>query len=155
MTKCGSRVVEHLTNWVSLMSGIISPFFFPLSASSSFATKVVPCIMAAEKLLALVMWPHHSNFLFLMVVMWSSYGFVWWCLTLHHLWCGQHRRCLGGFCSISFLVLGFFTVSYVVPISKKIIALYDLEKSATNYSEVLEISNGVISILANKCVCVF
>lgn len=29
---------------------------------------------------------------------------VWWCFTLHHFWCGLHRRCRGWFCSIFFLI---------------------------------------------------
>lgn len=107
MTRCGCRVAaEHLT--VSFhMSHLCAnvrisvndlAFCQPNFLLCHFFhfPKGEPCWMAVEKLLALMIWPYHFNFLFLMMVI-KSLSFL----------C---RRCQGWFCHISFLILRFFAV---------------------------------------------
>lgn len=86
----------RVCEWFSNTLGFHRLFFLcPLL----FMSKMAPCRLAVEA------------FLFLAIVMrLSNYFLLWWCLVLHHLRCSLRNRCLGWFCSISFLMLQLITL---------------------------------------------
>lgn len=90
MTRWGHRVAEHLTSSL-LMSQLnanvrVSRNYLSVHTVmlSDHFCKVVPCRMSVERLLALMAWPYHFNFFFLMVVIRSSNGMVS-CLMLSYM----------------------------------------------------------------------
>lgn len=97
----------HTNDWVSandlpVQSVILSNFFLGLPLSFAlYDGWVKDCWLK---------WFGHAISNFFWTVHMKFFNRPCWCLRLHHLWCCLHRRCWGWFHSISFLMLGFFTV---------------------------------------------